>query len=219
MQNNYGFVKLCYGVVGSYKDTSNMTTDEVIKEFLKHEGVRSAEEYFNKSGNNTYGKFKREMLTEQSKHDKIDTGAIMGAYDDDNDPDEELRKAHAQKYYHSLRNSQKKHIIAKISRNSKIDEESVSKMYDHLFINKYHLEGGYKTFDEDYEISESIRRLREGTHIQPHDILLIHHEAYEHDLMNYAGLPYKKAHALANKKYNYQQALTKWKISKGKKQC
>ena len=72
MENNYGFVKLCYGVVGSYKDTSNMTTDEVIEEFLKHEGVSSAEEYFDKTKNNTYGRLNQEVLTKQTKYDKIE---------------------------------------------------------------------------------------------------------------------------------------------------
>ena len=52
--NSYDFIKLCYGVVGSYKDTSKMTTRQVIEEFLRHEGVSSAEEYFDKTKNNTY---------------------------------------------------------------------------------------------------------------------------------------------------------------------
>ena len=42
------FVRLCYGYVGSYKDTSNMTTEEVIEEFLDENGVRSSKEFFEK---------------------------------------------------------------------------------------------------------------------------------------------------------------------------
>ena len=64
---NYGFIKLCYGVVGSYMDTSKMTVDEVVKEFLRHEGVSSIEEYKVKQQNNTYGNLKKEILTTQSK--------------------------------------------------------------------------------------------------------------------------------------------------------
>jgi hypothetical protein len=42
------FVRLCYGYVGSYKDTSTMTTEEVIEEFLDKNGVRSPKEFFEK---------------------------------------------------------------------------------------------------------------------------------------------------------------------------
>ena len=42
------FVRLAYGVVGSYKDTSSMTTHEVIEEFLNHNGVSTPGEYFKK---------------------------------------------------------------------------------------------------------------------------------------------------------------------------
>jgi hypothetical protein len=83
-------------------------------------------------------------------------------------------------------------------------------MYDHLFINKYDLEKGHTTFDEDYDISQSIQRLREGKNIQEHDRLLVMHEAIEYDLMNNKGLPYAEAHDIANKKYNYKAALDKW---------
>lgn len=68
---NYGFIKLCYGVVGSYMDTSKMTVDEVVKEFLRHEGVSSAEEYHDKANKNTYGKLKQDILTKQNKDDII----------------------------------------------------------------------------------------------------------------------------------------------------
>ena len=42
------FVRLAYGVVGSYKDTSSMTTTEVIEEFLDRNGVRTPREFFEK---------------------------------------------------------------------------------------------------------------------------------------------------------------------------
>ena len=42
------FVRLCYGYVGRYKDTSKMTAKEVIEEFLKSKGVASPREYFRK---------------------------------------------------------------------------------------------------------------------------------------------------------------------------
>ena len=69
--NSYGFIKLCYGVVGSYKDTAKMTTQQVIEEFLRHEGVSSAKEYFDKEENNTYGKLKQDILTNEQEYATI----------------------------------------------------------------------------------------------------------------------------------------------------
>lgn len=40
------FVRLAYGVVGSYMDTKSMTTREVIEEFLKRNGVRTPAQFF-----------------------------------------------------------------------------------------------------------------------------------------------------------------------------
>lgn len=40
------FVRLCYAVVGKTKDTSKMTTKEVIEEFLRQKGVSSPRELF-----------------------------------------------------------------------------------------------------------------------------------------------------------------------------
>lgn len=42
------FVRLCYGYVGKYKDTSKMTAKEVIEEFLKRKGVSTPGEFFQK---------------------------------------------------------------------------------------------------------------------------------------------------------------------------
>ena len=209
--NSYGFIKLCYGVVGSYKDTSKMTTRQVIEEFLRHEGVSSAKEYFDKAENNTYGKLKQDILTKQKVRGIIETGAEMGAYDDNNDPDGHKRENHAITYYDSVRNSNKDDIIMSISKNANVDKTLVTKMFNHLFVNKYQLEKGFTTFDASYDISESIRRLREGKNIQLHDIILIYHESYEHDLMNYSKKSYEEAHKLTNKKYNYEKALNMWK--------
>lgn len=48
------FVRLAYGVVGSYMDTKQMTTREVIEEFLQKNGVKTPREFFEKKfkGNN-----------------------------------------------------------------------------------------------------------------------------------------------------------------------
>mgnify|MGYP003319169538 CR=1 FL=1 len=54
------------------------------------------------------------------------------------------------------------------------------------------------------------QRLRDGKNIQSHDLILVYHEAMEHDLMNNDGFDYEKAHEMANRAFNYQEALDKW---------
>lgn len=56
-----------------------------------------------------------------------------------------------------------------------------------------------------------LRRLREGKHIQEHDILMLRHERLEYELMKKEHMNYQEAHKLAEKKYNYQEALNKFK--------
>ena len=149
-------------------------------------------------------------LTNAGSGGIMQSGAVTGAYNSKNDPDGTKRDAHAKAYYASMRNSDKGSIVSTIAKNANVEVETVSKMYDHLLINKYDLYKGHATFDEDYDISQSIQRLREGKNIQEHDILLVLHEALEHDLMNNEGLTYEEAHKIANNKYNYKAALDKW---------
>lgn len=148
-------------------------------------------------------------LTNIAKSAKM-SGAFAGAYNNKNDPEGKKREAHAEQYYSSMRNSDKNDIVETISTNAEIGSNLVSKMYDHLIINRYNLDSGYSTFAPDYDISESIRRLREGKNIEKHDKILVYHEALEYDLMNKQGLDYEAAHEIANKTYNYQKALDEW---------
>lgn len=46
-KNNF-FVRLCYGVVSKTTDTTNMTTKQVIDEFLKQRKISTPKEYFDK---------------------------------------------------------------------------------------------------------------------------------------------------------------------------
>ena len=133
-----------------------------------------------------------------------------GAYTDSNDPEGTKRDAHAERYYASMRNSQKTDIVEVIAQNTGVSAAVISKVYDHLLINQYDLEAGYTTFDPDYYIAESLQRLREGKNIQAHDLILLQHEALEYDLMNNEGMSYDEAHATANKSFNYQKALLEW---------
>jgi len=147
---------------------------------------------------------------DNSKIKSYNSGAISGAYNSINDPDGAKRDAHADQFYSSWRNSKKEPIVSAIAKNAEADVDSVSKMFDHLIVNKYNLEKGYTHFDPDYDIAESLQRLREGKNIQEHDLILIGHESLEYDLMNKYGLSYEEAHLIANKSFNYKEALDRW---------
>ncbi len=69
-------------------------------------------------------------------------------------------------------------------------------------------------FDEDYEITQSWQRLRRGTGIQQHDIMLLYHESYEYDLMK-SGIEYKEAHEKTETMYNYAKQLKAFQKKEG----
>ena len=108
---------------------------------------------------------------------------------------------HAEKYYEALRNREQKNMITTISKHSGVGVKSVSKVIDHLLFN-------YTRFDPSYDITQSLQRLLEGKDIRPEDIIMLHHERLEYELMNRYGHDYNTAHKLANKKYNYERMVT-----------
>lgn len=140
-------------------------------------------------------------------HTKKKSGALSGALNNKNDPTFEKRNKFAMDYYASIRNSKPEFIVRKISQNTGMPEEKISKAIDHLFYKEYNLSKGYGHFDEDYDIAQSIQRLRVGKDIQKHDLILIEHESYEYDLMNSQNIPYSKAHEIAEAEFNYSKAL------------
>lgn len=167
------------------------------------QGIRQAKKLGN-TGNNS-----SKPIENSVKSGKI-RGAISGAYNNKNDPEGLKRETHAETYYESLRNSKKKDVVDTIARNTNIEAEKISKMFDHLFINKYDLDGRMSSFDPDYYIAKSVQRLREGKNIQAHDLMLTNHESLEYELMNKDGMNYEQAHGIANESFNYREALDKW---------
>ena len=145
------------------------------------------------------------VLEKSGKSSTIESGA-KGALTSQNDPRFKKRKAHAKQYYEGVRNSDGQSIITNVSKNSGIAVEDVTKAINHLFYEKHDLEKGYTYFEEDYDISESIRRLREGKNIQAHDLILIRHEAMEADYMK-SGMAFEEAHAKTEEQFNYTLAL------------
>lgn len=155
---------------------------------------------------------------EQKRYNRFmkSSGAVYGAWNDRNDPYNKERDRHAQEFYESVRNRNKQHEIVKVSKNSGLSQSDVEKIYNHIFINEYDLEDGWKRFDPSYDMAESWRRLSEigGKNIQHHDRVMLDHELMEHDLMA-NGMRYDEAHELTNKNYNYQKAWIAWMKQKG----
>lgn len=152
----------------------------------------------------------RKFIAKSTGNDIIKSVAINGALTDKNDPLYTRRDAHANRYYESMRNSRKSNIIDHIANNTGISKKSISKIYDHVFINEYELSGGKRRFDPDYYMAESFRRLREGKNIQKHDLIMLKHERLEYELMKKLHLKYDEAHKITERKYNYQKALNKF---------
>lgn len=186
----------CRCSVAAYEDSEEY---EKWIEFLSNGGTTAE-----------YNKLKAKNKLTKNPMGVTISGANTGALNNKNDPESKKRDAHAEQYYSAMRNSNKSDIVSTISKNTGIDSDLVSKMYDHLILNKYNLGEEYGRFTPDYDIAESIRRLREGKNIKKHDYILIYHEALEYDLMNEKGLSYEKSHEIANRTYNYQKALYKW---------
>jgi hypothetical protein len=140
----------------------------------------------------------------------IDVGGIGGAITDKNDPWGRRRADHASQYYDAVRQRDRKNEIRKIANNSGIDKGIVGKAYDHLSINEHELSGETKCFDPDYNIAQSWQRLADGKNIQQHDLMLLRHEAMEHDLMQDHGMSYRTAHDRTVLRYDYPRAVAEF---------
>ena len=140
---------------------------------------------------------------------------IYGALSDKNDPDGSRRQKHAQIFYSARLNSQKEPFVKRIAENSGMNEKSISKIFDHIFIEKHEIYGELKNFDPSYDMAESFRRLYEGKNILPHDLILLKHERLELELMRRYGYSQSEAHILASTKYNYTEMLMKYEKERG----
>ncbi|MER0123452.1 hypothetical protein ABPH35_07115 [Streptococcus sp. ZJ93] len=90
------------------------------------------------------------------------SGAVHGAWNDQNDPYSKERDKHAAMFYEAVRNRDTEIEIARIAKNTGFRQSDIYKIYQHIFINEYDLEGGIKRFDPNYDMAESWRRLSEN---------------------------------------------------------
>lgn len=184
--------------------------------------LKDRAKYFELDKTKDFDEFKKKYLKAVEKSNKSDkiknsSGAMYGALNDSNDPDGIKRDNHAIMYYEELRNSSKTSFVNAVSSNAGIDAETVAKTYEHIFENKHNLDNGSTYFEPDYYMSESFRRLRTNDNIQEHDKILLRHEALEYDIMKAnPDMSYEDAHRIAEKTYNYKQALIDWLNSERK---
>ena len=153
---------------------------------------------------------------EQKRYNRVmkSSGAVYGAWNSKNDPDEIHRRAHAEQYYESVRKRNTDREIVRIAKNTGFSQDDIRAVYLHVFENYYDLEGGRKRFDPDYDMAQSWSRLFDGNNIQDHDITLLNHELMESKLMA-KGKDYDTAHKITQEKYDYLGELIKWQIERG----
>lgn len=171
-------------------------------------------EYFGLDKTEDFEDFKKKYLNAAKSIENSDNYGIIstgakGALTSQSDPDFSKRDAHAKLYYSSVRNSDQSSIVRAIAGNVDMDSAKVNTAISHLFYTKHNLEKGFIYFEEDYDIAESIQRLRTGRNIQQHDLILLQHEALEAEYMS-SGMSFDEAHSKAESLYNYTLALRRF---------
>ncbi|MBY6949847.1 hypothetical protein [Clostridium botulinum] len=151
--------------------------------------------------NETKEKINWQSYKEWEKEYIKSTGAIGKIHKNDY----KRKQKHADTYYESIR--KRNDDVINISKNTGINKNTIQKVKEHVFINKYHLAQGYTNFYPDYEMSIAWQRLIQGRNIKKSDIVLLHHERLECYLMNRYNYTYEVAHGITCKKYNYAKAL------------
>ena len=140
------------------------------------------------------------------------SGALNGAWNNENDPNYKKRDEIAEALYAQITNRKKSFEIKQVAKNSGFTEEEVSNIYEHVFIRKHKFRSGeIKKFDPDYYMAHSWLRLRQGKDIQKHDITMLNHElAEEKEMQDSLDVIYEDSHERVQKVYNYQRELLEY---------
>lgn len=117
----------------------------------------------------------------------------------------------AERLYEGIRNRNYDVLIVEERTNFPVEIISIIKNY--IFNDKHILQNGkYERFHPDYRIAESWRRLSTGqdNKVEPHDILLLYHEACEICYLMNNHCSVTTAHEYAQEHYNYAEASDKY---------
>lgn len=222
---NSGCCDICKGLNGKHFSVEKMMPGENAPPMHPHcrcstaawEDSKEYDEWLNfldKGGTTAeWEKIKhKNVLTNSSNSNKIKSGAIYGAYTDENDPKGEKREKSATDYYEQIRNRDRTFEIKTVAKNTGFSETDVDKAFAHIFeLEHLFADGSVHRFEPDYYMQNSWMRLHEGKNIQKHDLTLLYHEIAEADIMG-KGLEvvYEVAHTEVEKTYNYTEELLEY---------
>lgn len=170
-------------------------------------------------GDDTKAKVYKKSLDNGDNSSIIKSGAISGAYNSKNDPDNKKREKSAEQYYEEMRNRDKATEVKAISTNSGLSIQEAEMVFNHVFEDEHlFADGTKKRFAPDYYMQQSFMRIREGKNIEQHDRTLLYHELEEAKLMAAdPHMTYEEAHEIVQNKYNYKAELKKYLKKKGGK--
>ncbi len=143
----------------------------------------------------------RKAKDAEYKANNHSSGALGNILNNKNDTTYEKRDKVATDFYNETRQN-KDNFIKNISQNGYIHIKSAEKIFEHIFIKKHNLNSCFKTFDTDYNMAESFKRIIEGINIQPHNLILLKHERLELYLMTRYKYDYSTAHKITERKCN-----------------
>ena len=149
--------------------------------------------------NMTFKEWKEKYGSGERKSDTKE----YGAYNAKNDPDWKKRNEHAKLYYKEIRQNGRETFVRKISQNTELRPSFIGKVYDHVFVNKHHLDDGFRLLDESYYMAVAFQRLLQGNQTD-NDVLLLYHERLEWALENKYNIKQRGAHKKANEKHNFE---------------
>lgn len=117
---------------------------------------------------------------------------------------ETYEEHHAKMYYEEVRNRAPYSDARKIAHNiDGFTVEEIEEIRQHMFITEQPRDGRIARFNADVDQAKAWQRLIEGKNIRESDLVLLHHEKMERDIMAETGCTYEVAHEKANSVYNW----------------
>ena len=170
--------------------------DERLDRFEKETGRRRRRE-------REYGPVQAKGPDQRQNDLSANSGAVSGAKKTPGWQDR-----HAERYYEGVRRRKPGVDASKIAKHTEFTEEQAEDIRQHMFIREQPLENGTRIarFAPDFDQAQAWQRLTEGRGTDT-DILMLKHEYLELTEMREHGYNYDEAHAIANEKYNWWEAV------------